>query len=375
MTSKFGKNLGRIITFTLIILLAWHNSYMQVNNSPEGTKKTEQPFKLCSQNLFNEKQIELVASDNNFENVIFTIRNKTIISYNFITKSENWKLDVGGNLELIEITEKNDIYILTTVQTNEKRLFFLASISFKTGIANWQKEIDLDSIYKIKQKDGYIIITAGKKIIFLDKMNGAYISEILISNNIEHIYFDSDGDLNVFSNETVSKISLTELRILKVRDLQKDLLGKTQKTLFNNGRIFVGKTSGEILALNSNDYSKIWKFKAGASISSLQVYKEYLIVSSFDNFLYLLNTENGQIKWKKRFNERINIEPYIKNNSVAVTSLVNDSVYILDLNDGKTINQIKLQDNFVNGKNILGENQLLIQTQKGIFIFSQNECI
>jgi hypothetical protein len=54
-----------------------------------------------------------------------------------------------------------------------------------------------------------------------------------------------------------------------------------------------------------------WKLRNGAEISSVTPTAEGLLISSFDNFIYLISENGGKPLWKKRLSGRITAAPLI----------------------------------------------------------------
>lgn len=149
-----------------------------------------------------------------------------------------------------------------------------------------------------------------------------------------------------------------------------------------NGNLFWGDSKGSVFALKnagSNKLSKnnknTWRFRNGASISHLTSTPNGLLVSSYDNFIYLISQNGGEIIWKKRFAGRIYSEPFIDGGYAIVMTTADSDASIIEMMTGKVVNKISLKDNniFTNKPFKIG-NQLLFPTMSGIFSFSPITC-
>ncbi len=116
-----------------------------------------------------------------------------------------------------------------------------------------------------------------------------------------------------------------------------------------------------------------WKFRNGAQVSSITFTPKGLLLTSYDNFVYLVSTEKGKLIWKKRLAGRITVEPLVFDNFVAVSSLFDSEVFVLDLSNGKQVNQFSLtEESLLLNSPLLLENFLVYVTFKGLSIFSHS---
>jgi outer membrane protein assembly factor BamB len=141
--------------------------------------------------------------------------------------------------------------------------------------------------------------------------------------------------------------------------------------LSDNKSIFWGDERGQVFAVNSSNYKTIWKIRNGAAIKDLKITNSGLLISSLDNFIYLISFDEGDRIWKKRLTGRILATPFITESYVVVTVVGDTSASILDLRTGKKVNQISVPDkNYFTDSPILTNDNLLFSTIRGIFSFS-----
>ncbi len=68
--------------------------------------------------------------------------------------------------------------------------------------------------------------------------------------------------------------------------------------------LILGDKKGEISARDIRSGKKVWKLRTGGEISSIVSSQRGLLISSYDNFLYMVSTLDGRIIWKRRMEGR-----------------------------------------------------------------------
>jgi len=109
----------------------------------------------------------------------------------------------------------------------------------------------------------------------------------------------------------------------------------------------------------------------GGEIFSLSLVPAGVLVSSLDNFVYLISLQKRKKIWKRRLAGRILAKPLIRDNFGVFVTTVGNSAIILDLSNGKIVNQISLpDDSFTLSEPVTVDKSLVFSTSKGIFAFS-----
>ena len=335
-----------------------------------------EPLKKCRVYGGNNGIARIIASDN-IHNLILTNDNFSVISMNldFGTETENWKTLSGGYLESQAIDTENLFLVTSFENVDRKKSYILNSISLGTGITNWQLKIN--EHYKVLINE-----IADEKVL------------ILMIDDTRLMAVSKDAGKIIWTKEYIEKIvdvnksvsDLEELYILSgngLTNIQKNSGQIINEFKFKSneisigviGRSFVlnGYPTGDIIkvSIGANQNDVIWKIKAGGGISGLVPYKDEILVTSLDNFIYLYSIENGKLRWKRRVAGRINIEPRIYGDLAIVLNSGNNAASVIDLRDGKVINQIQVEEEtyFTGQPFVLGK-YLIFQTSKGIYFFS-----
>ncbi|MCA1623547.1 MAG: PQQ-like beta-propeller repeat protein [Acidobacteria bacterium] len=327
-----------------------------------------------------------VASDN--ANVFVPYLNGNLDSIDMNKGDKVWQSELGGRIISAPILDKKDrqnLYIATTpfdvgglyTPPNIQKVphtLFLRSINKTTGLTNWLVTVgevsQVDKLFLYEFQDKIIVISKNGLISAFDKKNGQSIWRISLDNTLTSTPFFSEDKITVAVDKKIVTFSLENVRIYFQL---KTSVTPTTVFLFNDKNLFWGDNLGNVYSMNIANGKILWKFRNGAQISNIIFTSKGLFLTSYDNFVYLVSTGKGKLIWKKRFSGRITAEPLVSGNFVTVNSLSNPEVFVLDLSNGKQVNQFSLTEessslNFP----LLLDNFLVYVTIKGLFVFSHS---
>ena len=343
----------------------------------------KKPFKKCWDSGGKNGQSNIVASDNEAQ-LIVTNNNSALISIDPLTKLENWKTEIRGQMRPVTIFDENSLFFIADFEANsdsdeeekkekKEKTTTLNSISLKTGIIKWQektadnKNIEIKPLY---HKELFFITDDKNTLSALQKEDGTIRWKRNFPNTVISVDSISPAEIRV----------LTEDRFLRVNANTGDILDETKidsnsakNFILKKDYLLLGNLSGEVVKvlLGRNKNNVDWKIKTGGSISALIELEGAVIVSSLDNFLYLYSLESGKLKWKRRLSGRINQSPLIFGNYAVVINSADSYASVIDLSDGKVVNQIPIdEENYFSGPPVIFRNLILLQTFKGIYFYS-----
>lgn len=282
------------------------------------------------------------------------------------------------NHEIIIIGKYSEETKQVIEKTNEINNFYkIISVSKQTGLINWQKnlsdtkESQIINYALVNQK--LIMTTVDSKLIEID-LNNRHIESNSINSNHQiqnsiifekSLYFiSSENQLIKFDleNSNLQPILKTEIQTSKI------IYSDNQEMLLSNKK-------GEIIKYNLNKGKASWKTRIGAEISSIAKYKGDFLISSIDNYLYLISTEYGEFIWRKRFEGRIIGEIFEGNNLYISVLLNSNQGFITNPKTGKIINQIILEnDEYFTGKPIISNENIILPYNKGIILYKFGKC-
>lgn len=333
------------------------------------------PFRKCREYSEKNGQLTVIASDNE-KNIILLQGTSTLISISSVDLSENWRTEISGLLESNVVSDTTSAFFITgtgsSTQSAEK-LYILTSVSLKTGLTKWQRRTRLDGNLHSELNEPAIFIQSPAGVLSaVDKESGATKWEKSYGIETYFVEISKINGISAVLNKKIVEASTADGNVLKELPISENL---PTAFLIDKNRILLGSSNGEVRSIFSNDGTTDWKFKTGGSISAIIKFEEGLLVTSFDNFAYFFSANKGKLKWKKRIPDRINMSPLIVENHVVLGSLGGKSLLILDLVDGKLINQIELPiESFLSGPPLIIDERLYLQTTRGISVFSNSGC-
>jgi outer membrane protein assembly factor BamB len=135
-------------------------------------------------------------------------------------------------------------------------------------------------------------------------------------------------------------------------------------------KLFWGEKKGFVNSFDTNSNSLTWSVRHGGEISSLSLVSNGVLVTSLDNFVYFISLNKGKNVWRRRLAGRITVKPLIVGNFAVIVTAVSKNAVVIDLRNGKVVNQISLTDiGFILSKPLVLQNSLVFLTNKGIFSF------
>lgn len=354
--------LNKILSLSLVFFFATNlfgqSSYLQLNKC----------WELSREDLLND----WIASDN--EIIIIPTINSNIFAIN-IKNNLLWSNESNGELvSKIIIIQNNFFYLTKNSNTNG---LFLNSVSKQTGLINWVKEIsrnkelEITDLFSIKERP--IIITKTGNLLLFDSNNEKIDSETILPNFPSTNVIQSDDTFYyINSEEQLTRYSITTRKTDNIITTK-----SSENILFsiNQSEILLGDNRGEIKKIDALNKKILWSVRTGGQITSvIKIADEYL-VSSIDNYLYLINSKNGGFKWRKRLNGRT-IGGLERLNSVYISPIINTNLLLFsEISKGKTVNQVNLPENdFFTGKPIIIGENIIIPTNRGLFNYKLGKC-
>ena len=285
--------------------------------------------------LYNSEN--LIVSNKKGDLIVYSVKQKKIISkYNFYKKKyKQFKKEINF------IVEKNIIY-------SSDNLGFLYAYNFVENKILWAKN------YKIPFRSN-LKISGGK---------------LIAANQNNNLFFFDKKDGKILKSVPTEEINLKN-------EFKNNLL-------LNNKFLYFLNNYGSLYSLDTQSMNLQWFLNLNQSpdINSSNLFfstqminfKNYLVIST-NNYLYVINSTNGSILYKKNFTTKI--KPLIHNNYLFV---ITDNNYLisLDLQNGKILYSFNLDQKISEFLNLKKKNaiyrDLMIADDK-LLIFLENSYI
>lgn len=283
--------------------------------------------------------INSIASDNEF--LILQNENGEISRIEKSSSNEIWKTSVGEKNDSIISFESEGINLVSVENNN----LLLRKLDSRTGIVKelirigkLNKEISFENLKSLIVTGKYTDLTTLIKTLLqtvdsLKNIDKEVPPQIFPYDNTS--YLMSDGRII----EQVSFDGLNKTQLYKIKtDAQRISLIATVNNL-----LIWGDEGGVFLKKSGNDIPKRI-LRTGGRITSIRNSGNNLLITSSDNFLYFYSLTKERVLWKKRLSGRVTIDPKIEGRTAVVTTNAVSELIFIDLETGKTFNQITFPD-------------------------------
>lgn len=368
-----------ITNFLLVFVLAvacCQKTYAQDHN-----QNAPPQFQVCWVYPTNKLTDLQFASDNDL-NIYSALLDGKLISIKGTSGEKRWESDLGGSILSAPLVDAFNVYVAAGY-INERILggwrdtdtLTLRSINKATGITLWKSEfsnafLPIEKVYLFSFVNYLIFVGDNGDIYSVDKTNGRIIWKKSLNTKLSSEPFVKANRLTVatLSNKVIG-LSMYDGRLIENLHFPVSLTTIVESVNENN--FILGDGKGLIVSYNKKLKAQGWKFRNGAEISDITSTREGLLVSSSDNYIYMIAEADGKLFWKRRLSGRISDKPQIFGNYIIVAANDDSSAAVLELDGGKLVNRVVLgEDNYFVGGSMRTGNYIVYATLKGILSFS-----
>ncbi|MEJ7846691.1 MAG: PQQ-binding-like beta-propeller repeat protein [Pyrinomonadaceae bacterium] len=306
-------------------------------------------LKKCRQYDFADTAIIAAASDNS--NFYVATEDGSVHAIDPVTSRKLWTSNFGGRITSNLIVAGGRIFVAgnaVPVSKEKPETSVLRSLNPETGLVIWNSPI-LYSEQIYLGSGGKSIISVGREgsVTSKDGTTGGLLWRASFAGNLTTV-----PDINyerivagTGQKEIISIDGRTGATVMrsKTKFIPSAVLNYTAKA------IAAGDERGNLILIDSAAGKTIWKYKSGGKISFIAQTDEGVLAASNDNFIYMLWDYNGDVLWKKRLPGRIAGPPLIGGDTVSVQLSADRSTFVLNLENGKIVNQFLLVENSSSG--------------------------
>lgn len=287
-----------------------------------------------------------------------------IVAISLLTGEKLWAAELGGTLvSNLEVTQ----FGLHLVTQPAGKTALLWRLSKDTGIPS----------KPVETADGkQTIASVGERLIAVSSSGKANSYEPKDLTTIWNRVPTGAITGQPFISSELIAFATGDGKLIKMSTLTGEIistqqLGSTPTRVFASlGGLVFGNERGELVSVDPD-----WKFRTGAAVNGVSSYGEALLVTSYDNFVYLIRRGGGDVLWKKRLEGRVAGTFGIDESRLAVFSLGAESGYVVETKKGRTTGVVTLgvqADSIVVGPpNSYGP---VLLVNGGIIAFSKNGC-
>ncbi len=367
-----SKILLRItIVFSILVLLSPSREA-----SGQTTEASVDKLTKCSEYRIETPVSEALAADG--QRVFVGTTDGSVRALDPAISSPIWTSELGGEIvSNIASAETGIIVVSNPIKAAESAAAesVLRFLSKETGVPNWTIRLPFSEGFFLGNGRGTLAAVSSEGwIIAIEPQTGRILWRTQSFGKItarpsfspQGIAFGT-GDKNIYivSRET------GETLFKRAADFVPTAITNPDPEV-----LVAGDERGNVASIDVTGGKNIWKFKSGAGISFVSVSKDGLLITSLDNFIYLISMYNGDVIWKRRLPGRVIQGGLIVDGFIIVLIYGENSAFLIDIRKGKIVDQLPQNDkNFVNQVPVFArDGKFLVTTPDGVTTYSINGC-
>lgn len=286
--------------------------------------------------------------------------------------SRLWTSELGGTIVSNIISNETSVLLVTTFGEAGKSESVLRGLSKETGITNLTIAVPASDRYFLTQDNGsLILISRGGVVMAMDKAGSVKWKREVAEGFAAEPYIVPGKALIGTTAKQLFTINLTSGEIESMRRVSTDITAVAQTA---TGEAIVGDDRGNLTILNGAE-KPVWKFKSGGEISRIFQNGLQIIAASHDNFVYQLQTRNGDVEWKKRLGGRVQQMGLVGERYMLTASFDEKAAIITDLATGKVAGQIPFAEGeTVTAQPVFSQGSIFILTDAALHQYSLAGC-
>ena len=280
-----------------------------------------------------------LASDRN--QIYVGYLNGTIEALSADALEINWRAEMGGEFVSNLAMAENGVVIAT----NSARTAPAAGettvrlLGKESGVTAWATRVTVSERYYIGRINGSLAIVSKEgQVTLLDRSNGQILWQTMPLGALSAPPAFSSGSVAV---ATADK-HLTIIAAHGGRTISRQATEhvSTAVTFLKKDAVTVGDERGNVALMGPEITRPVWRFKSGAGVSSIAESGEGILVTSLDNFVYLISDYNGDVIWKRRLTGRVLDGGLSVNGHFIVLVNSENAAYVMDLARGKLTDSV-----------------------------------
>ncbi|MBA2379033.1 MAG: PQQ-binding-like beta-propeller repeat protein [Blastocatellia bacterium] len=320
-----------------------------------------EPFVKCSVYRLDLQDSEVISNDGEF---FYVAEPRGVLrAINSRDGRTHWTAELGGSISSTAASDSGRVFVVST-STDDSA--FLRALSRETGITEFV--VDLNS------SQSPTLAISGETVLISDSNQVAAFS----SKDGAQLWSRSHALPGKGRVIVGSRMALAEGNKLLLLNLEDGRVGSEysfefpiSSVAFANGQTFVGDSRGTIERVSGSS----WRYKTGGKIVELAATEFGLFAASHDNFLYMLNADNGKVIWRRRMSGRIAEGRYLTESSVLIPVVGESRLFVVDLKDGKLLNQIELEEVVLSRAPIVRrDGSVIVPANNGLAVYSSRPC-
>ena len=317
-----------------------------------------------------------LASDGN--QIFVGYLNGTIEALSSGTLESNWRSELGGEFVSDLALLENGIAVVTNPSRDGNAAGEQSTVrllSKESGITTWAAKVGYSERYFIGRINGSLaVVSKGGQVALLDRNSGqVHWQTMPIGRLSARPVFSATSVALATVDKHLTVISAQGGRVISRQPTD---FVSTAITYLEKDSIAAGDERGNVTLFSSEISKTVWRFKSGAAVSSVSETEEGILVTSLDNFVYLISDYNGDVIWKRRLTGRVLDGGLAINGHFVVFIYGENSGFVMSLDEGRLTDAVpSLHKDLVNRVPVLVRGRtFVLTTVDSVDLFSLGGC-
>lgn len=316
------------------------------------------------------------ASD--IDRIYLPLANGTIVALRAKDGQLYWRSEMGGELSASPVADDVAVYVasemkadLTKPAPGERRAMgTLRALGRDGGVTQWMRTLALPLRGSLAIS-GAKLIAGGQdgRVYAFNRKTGEIIWSYTYGARFNGHPVEVDGRVYLGSDDgNLLAIDAETGKLLWRYRTRGPVRGPVAVA---HGAVHFGSGDGYFYSVNAKWGKLVWRKRTGASVESVTLAGETLLVASLDNFVYGFSL-GGRRLWKKQLGGRISAQPLTAADGALFTPLTSLAGIVLGLPDGKQINSLPTGEEITtSAAPIAVGDAVLVTTEHGLLAFAR----
>lgn len=358
-----------IVIAAVLILLSVGGTAAQENNVAAGA------LSKCAARQVDAPARGLLASDG--DRVYIGTVNGDLSSLDSKSLAFIWRAELGGAFASDLLLTESGILVVTNAsgESASQENSTIRLVSKESGITAWSVRLQFSEHYYLgKLNGGVAAVTQEGTVTVFDPSSGQirWQSASLGALSTKPAFHTGKVAFGTGDKQVI----IVSARNGDPPHKQLTDFVPTSISFTKNGGFLTGDERGNVALFGAQGTKSVWKFKSGAAVSSVQEANDGILITSLDNFVYLISDYNGDVIWKRRLPGRIVEGGLVVNGHFVALIYGDNSAYVIELEKGKVVDALPPKDaDLINQVPILVRDRAFaLTTADSVEIFSVGGC-
>jgi outer membrane protein assembly factor BamB len=353
----------------------WPYLYAFQLSDVKPVKPWDKPIPLCW-TFETEALVDIPPVTNAKGFLYIAVADGGVTAVDAATGKQAWHSGLGGEIEAMEPAENGRIIAVTRQEgeQKDKASLFINALSDESGVTAWRKELEFsEKFYLLAKGKNIFIARENGSITAFNAADGEIAWQAVAKAKLltPPVLFHDIMVMGV-TERKIEQISLENgkaLQSFEALTVPNGLIAATNDLIIYSDQI------GNIFGVRFSTGELAWKARAGAEVSDISVTDHGVLISSNDNFAYMLSPTRGDRKWKRKFAGRLVGSPVLRENYGLFVTAAGTEGLILNLTNGKFANNVSLFDEaYFTGASTGILDGFSLFTSRGTLFYSPGNC-